>query len=221
LIFSPLAPNLSIIPQNRLGYSLAEWLFYRLKLTKLAKMAEVKNTPIQGVVEIFPRIFPDNRGYFFESFRQDWLEKAGFSEVWVQDNQSFSQKGTVRGLHFQNAPFAQAKLVRVISGKVLDVALDLRKDSPTFGQFYSTILDSEKNNLLYIPAGFGHGFSVLEDAVFVYKCSNYYNKGSEGGILWSDPALGIDWMVDEPIISEKDQVWPTLEEFRIQTGGGL
>lgn len=127
----------------------------------------------------------------------------------------------MRGLHFQNAPFAQAKLVRVISGKVLDVALDLRKDSPTFGQFYSTILDSEKNNLLYIPAGFGHGFSVLEDAVFVYKCSNYYHKASEGGILWSDPSLGIDWMVDEPIISEKDQVWPTLEQFRTQTGGGL
>ncbi len=184
-------------------------------------MAEIKITPISGVVEIFPRIFPDNRGYFFESFRQDWLEKLGISENWVQDNQSFSQKGTVRGLHFQNAPFAQAKLVRVISGKVLDVALDLRKDSPTFGQFYSTILDSEKNNLLYIPAGFGHGFSVLEDAVFVYKCSNYYHKASEGGILWSDPSLGIDWMVDEPIISEKDQAWPTLEQFRTQTGGGL
>ena len=113
-------------------------------------MAEIKITPISGVVEIFPRIFPDNRGYFFESFRQDWLEKVGITENWVQDNQSFSQKGTVRGLHFQHAPNAQAKLVRVISGKVLDVALDLRKDSPTFGQFYSTVLDSEKNNLLYI-----------------------------------------------------------------------
>jgi dTDP-4-dehydrorhamnose 3,5-epimerase len=184
-------------------------------------MAEVKITPIPGVLEIFPRIFPDSRGYFFESFRQDWLDEVGVSENWVQDNQSFSQKGTVRGLHFQKAPFAQAKLVRVISGKVLDVALDLRKDSPTFGQFYSTILDAEKNNLLYIPAGFGHGFSVLEDAVFVYKCSNYYHKSSEGGVLWSDPALHIDWMVEAPIISDKDKGWPLLEEFRLETGGGL
>ena len=108
-------------------------------------MAEIKTTPIQGLVEIFPRIFPDNRGYFFESFRQDWLESLGIEENWVQDNQSFSQKGTVRGLHFQRPPFGQAKLVRAISGKVLDVALDLRKDSPTFGKTYSTILDSDKN----------------------------------------------------------------------------
>lgn len=184
-------------------------------------MAEVKTTTIPGVLEIFPKIFPDNRGYFFESFRQDWLENFGISQNWVQDNQSFSQKGTVRGLHFQRSPFAQAKLVRVISGKVLDVALDLRKESATFGKVYSTILDSERNNLLYIPAGFGHGFSVLEDAVFVYKCSNYYHKSSEGGILWSDPQLTIDWMVDKPIISEKDNHWPTLEEFKNQTGGGL
>jgi dTDP-4-dehydrorhamnose 3,5-epimerase len=176
-------------------------------------MAEIKTTPIQGLVEIFPRIFPDNRGYFFESFRQDWLESLGIEENWVQDNQSFSQKGTVRGLHFQRPPFGQAKLVRVISGKVLDVALDLRKDSPTFGKTYSTILDSDKNNLLYIPEGFAHGFSVLEDTVFAYKCSNYYNRSSEGGILWADPFLSINWMVDDPIISEKDKFWPTLKEF--------
>lgn len=184
-------------------------------------MAEIQFTHIEGVVEIFPRIFPDSRGYFFESFRQDWLEKIGVTHPWVQDNQSFSQKGTVRGLHFQHAPFAQAKLVRVISGKVLDVALDLRKGSPTFGQHYSTILDAEKNNLLYVPAGFGHGFSVLEDAVFVYKCSNYYNKPSEGGVNWSDPALGIDWMVEEAIVSDKDKILPTLDQFKMQTGGGL
>ena len=128
-------------------------------------MAEIKQTSLPGVLEIFPRVFPDSRGYFFESFRQDWLDKMGVQESWVQDNQSFSQKGTVRGLHFQRGAHAQAKLVRVIAGKVLDVAVDLRKDSPTFGQAYSTILDTEKNNLLYIPAGFGHGFSVLDDAV--------------------------------------------------------
>jgi dTDP-4-dehydrorhamnose 3,5-epimerase len=145
----------------------------------------------------------------------------GVHESWVQDNQSFSQKGTVRGLHFQRGAHAQAKLVRVIAGKVLDVAVDLRNGSPTFGQVYSTILDTEKNNLLYIPAGFGHGFSVLEDAVFVYKCSNYYHKDSEGGVLWSDPTLGIDWQVAEPIVSEKDQILPTLAEFVDAFEGGL
>jgi dTDP-4-dehydrorhamnose 3,5-epimerase len=139
----------------------------------------------------------------------------------VQDNQSFSQKGTVRGIHFQRGVHAQAKLVRVIAGKVLDVAVDLRKGSPSFGQVYSTILDTEKNNLLYIPAGFGHGFSVLEDAVFVYKCSNYYHKDSEGGVRWSDPSLGIDWQVSEPIVSEKDQILPTLAEFVEAFQGGL
>jgi dTDP-4-dehydrorhamnose 3,5-epimerase len=184
-------------------------------------MAEIKQTSLPGVLEIFPRVFPDSRGYFFESFRQDWLDKMGVQESWVQDNQSFSQKGTVRGLHFQRGAHAQAKLVRVIAGKVLDVAVDLRKGSPTFGQVYSTILDTEKNNLLYIPAGFGHGFSVLDDAVFVYKCSNYYHKDSEGGVLWSDPALGINWQVAEPIVSEKDQILPTLEEFVEAFQGGL
>ena len=184
-------------------------------------MAEIKQTSLPGVLEIFPRVFPDSRGYFFESFRQDWLDKMGVQESWVQDNQSFSQKGTVRGIHFQRGAHTQAKLVRVIAGKVLDVAVDLRKGSPTFGQVYSTILDTEKNNLLYIPAGFGHGFSVLEDAVFVYKCSNYYHKDSEGGVLWSDPALGIDWQVAEPIVSEKDQILPSLAEFVEAFQGGL
>jgi dTDP-4-dehydrorhamnose 3,5-epimerase len=184
-------------------------------------MAEIKQTSLPGVLEIFPRVFPDSRGYFFESFRQDWLDKMGVHESWVQDNQSFSQKGTVRGLHFQRGAHSQAKLVRVIAGKVLDVAVDLRKGSPSFGQVYSTILDTEKNNLLYIPAGFGHGFSVLEDAVFVYKCSNYYHKDSEGGVRWSDPTLGIDWQVSEPIVSEKDQILPTLAEFVEAFQGGL
>jgi dTDP-4-dehydrorhamnose 3,5-epimerase len=184
-------------------------------------MAEIKQTSLSGVLEIFPRVFPDSRGYFFESFRQDWLDQLGVHESWVQDNQSFSQKGTVRGLHFQRGAHAQAKLVRVIAGKVLDVAVDLRKGSPSFGKVYSTILDTEKNNLLYIPAGFGHGFSVLEDAVFVYKCSNYYHKDSEGGVRWSDPSLGIDWQVSEPIVSEKDQILPTLAEFVEAFQGGL
>jgi dTDP-4-dehydrorhamnose 3,5-epimerase len=184
-------------------------------------MAELRSTPISGIIEIFPKVFTDSRGYFFESFRDDWLKKEGVDVNWVQDNQSFSQKGTVRGLHFQHTPFAQAKLVRVISGKVLDVAVDLRKGSPTFGKHFSTILDGERNNLMFVPQGFAHGFSVLEDAVFAYKCSDYYNKSSEGGILWNDAALGIDWQVSEPIISDKDTAWPTLDEFTTQSGGGL
>ncbi|WP_439488071.1 dTDP-4-dehydrorhamnose 3,5-epimerase [Algoriphagus sp.] len=182
-------------------------------------MARLKKAPLAGVVEIFPRVFEDQRGYFFESYRADWLKSEGIIHDWVQDNQSFSQKGTVRGLHFQRGEFAQAKLVRVIQGKVLDVIVDLRKDSSTFGQAFSTILDAKLNNLLYVPVGFAHGFSVLEDAIFAYKCSNYYNKESEGGVLWNDPALGIDWQVQEPIISEKDAVWPTLKEFKLSEGG--
>ncbi|WPR75060.1 dTDP-4-dehydrorhamnose 3,5-epimerase [Algoriphagus sp. NG3] len=182
-------------------------------------MARLKKAPLAGVVEIFPRVFEDQRGYFFESYRADWLKSEGITHDWVQDNQSFSQKGTVRGLHFQRGEFAQAKLVRVIQGKVLDVIVDLRKDSSTFGQAFSTILDAKLNNLLYVPVGFAHGFSVLEDAIFAYKCSNYYSKESEGGVFWNDPTLGIDWQVQEPIISEKDAVWPTLEEFKLSEGG--
>tara|TARA_R110002124_G_scaffold196713_1_gene363779 strand:+ start:407 stop:958 length:552 start_codon:yes stop_codon:yes gene_type:complete len=182
-------------------------------------MAQIIKAPISGVLEIFPKIFEDQRGYFFESYRADWLTSAGVDHGWVQDNQSFSQKGTVRGLHFQRGEFAQAKLVRVIQGKVLDVVVDLRKGSPSFGELYSTILDSGRNNLMYVPPGFAHGFSVLEDSIFAYKCSNYYNKQSEGGILWNDPALEIDWKVEAPITSEKDADWPTLEEFRTSEGG--
>lgn len=182
-------------------------------------MAELIKTPLSGVLEIFPKKFLDKRGYFFESYRDDWFGDSELNHGWVQDNQSFSTAGTVRGLHFQRGEFSQAKLVRVIQGKVLDVAVDLRKGSPTFGKYYSTILDSEKSNLLYVPNGFAHGFSVLEDAIFVYKCSNYYHKASEGGIQWNDQELGIDWKVSLPIISEKDQDWPTLNEFRLTEGG--
>jgi dTDP-4-dehydrorhamnose 3,5-epimerase len=187
--------------------------------TKHYSMAQIKKASLAGVLEIFPRIFEDQRGYFFESYRADWLQSEGVDHEWVQDNQSFSTKGTVRGLHFQRGKFAQAKLVRVIQGEVLDVIVDLRKDSPTFGELYSTVLDSTRNNLMYVPAGFAHGFSVLEDSIFAYKCSNYYNKESEGGIMWNDPAIGIDWQVEEPIISDKDAKWPTLEEFKTSERG--
>jgi len=182
-------------------------------------MAELVQTPLPGVLEIFPKKFLDKRGYFFESYRDDWFQDTPIDHGWIQDNQSFSTAGTVRGLHFQRGEFSQAKLVRVIQGAVLDVVVDLRKNSPTFGQSFSTILDAEKSNLLYVPNGFAHGFSVLEDAIFVYKCSNYYHKESEGGIRWNDPELAIDWKVSNPIISEKDGLWPTLHEFRKSVGG--
>ncbi|WP_186757338.1 dTDP-4-dehydrorhamnose 3,5-epimerase [Echinicola salinicaeni] len=182
---------------------------------------EIRSTPIQDVYEIYPKVFNDARGYFLETYREDLLAEKGINTQWVQDNQSFSVAGTVRGLHFQHAPYAQGKLVRVITGKVYDVAVDLRKDSPTFGQYHGVILDSAQHNLLYVPEGFAHGFSVLEDAVFSYKCSSFYHKESEGGLIWNDPSLNIDWMVGSPIISEKDLLLPTLEEFKQQTGGGL
>ncbi|GAB3653430.1 dTDP-4-dehydrorhamnose 3,5-epimerase [Echinicola sediminis] len=182
---------------------------------------EIRSTPIQDVFEIYPKVFNDARGYFLETYREDLLAEKGINTRWVQDNQSFSVAGTVRGLHFQHAPNAQAKLVRVISGKVYDVCVDLRKGSPTFGQYHGVVLDSAQHNLLYVPEGFAHGFSVLEDAVFSYKCSNFYHKPSEGGIIWNDSQLDIDWKVGEPIISDKDLVLPTLAEFKEQAQGGL
>jgi len=182
---------------------------------------KILSTEIPGVVEIIPRIFEDQRGYFFESYRESSLEENDIKENWVQENQSFSKAGTVRGLHFQKSPFAQAKLVRVIQGKVLDVAVDLRKGSATFGKAVVRELDAIRHNMLYIPTGFAHGFSVLEDAVFVYKCSNYYHKESEGGIIWNDKSLDIDWQVANPTLSERDLLWPSLEEFEAMTRGGL
>lgn len=178
-------------------------------------------TPIEGLFEIYPQVFEDNRGYFFESFKKNELSRYGIDKEWLQENQSFSKAGTVRGLHFQNEPFAQAKLARVLKGKVLDVAVDLRKGSKTYGEVYTKVLDDIQHNMLFVPEGFAHGFSVLEDAVFSYRCTNYYNKSSEGGVIWSDPQLAIDWMVETPILSDKDRILPTLEEFTQMTKGGI
>jgi dTDP-4-dehydrorhamnose 3,5-epimerase len=172
---------------------------------------EFRTFPISGLIEITPTVFQDPRGYFFESFHQVRFESAGIHEQFVQDNQSFSKKGVLRGLHFQKEPYAQGKLVRVFSGRVYDVALDIRPDSPTFGQHQSLILDAEKNNLLYIPPGFAHGFLALEDSVFMYKCTQYYNKESEWGIAWNDPELGIDWGLENPLVSEKDMQLPNFK----------
>lgn len=175
---------------------------------------EFRETPIKGLIEIHPKIFRDERGLFFESFQEKALKEHGITANFVQDNQSFSTKGVLRGLHFQKAPFAQGKLVRVISGKVLDVAVDLRQDSSTFGHHYDVILDGEKNNMLYIPEGFAHGFVALEPSIFFYKCTNYYHKESEGGIIWNDKTLNIHWGYEAPLVSEKDQELQTLVEFK-------
>jgi dTDP-4-dehydrorhamnose 3,5-epimerase len=175
---------------------------------------EFRKTAIEGLVEILPRVFKDDRGYFFESYRKELFDENGIHEEFVQDNQSFSTKGVLRGLHLQLDPHAQGKLVRVISGSVLDVAVDLRKGSPTFGQHETLLLTAEQNNMFYVPPGFAHGFVTIEDAVFSYKCTNNYNKASESGIIWNDPQLNIDWKLKDVLVSEKDEILPTLEEFR-------
>ncbi len=174
---------------------------------------EMITHPLPGLLEFRPRIFGDPRGAFFESFSARTMEGLGLPRHhWVQDNQSSSKAGTLRGLHFQRPPHAQAKLVRVAQGRALDVVVDLRHRSPTFGQHANVLLSAELGNALYVPEGFAHGFVALEDnTLFLYKCSDYYTPAAEGGILWSDPALGIDWGFEgEALVSPKDEVLPTL-----------
>ena len=172
-------------------------------------------TPLQGCYILEPNIFEDDRGYFFESFNANKFNSAIGQEVFfVQDNQSFSQKGVIRGIHYQKGEYAQAKLVRVLSGTVLDVAVDLRKESKTFGQHFAIELSADNKKQLFIPRGFGHGFSVLsETAEFFYKCDNFYNKASEGGIIYNDAELNIDWKIQKDLIdiSEKDIELPSLK----------
>lgn len=176
---------------------------------------KIIETHIAGLVEIQPQVFGDQRGYFFESFRQDLLDEVTGGLSFVQDNESYSTAGVLRGLHFQTGEHAQGKLVRVIQGKVLDVAVDLRPHSSTFGAWCSVILDAEKHNLFYVPPGFAHGFYTLKEAIFSYKCTAYYHKESEGGILWNDTDLGIDWQLKgHPLVSQKDTVLPTFQDFK-------
>ena len=170
-------------------------------------------TGFRGLYIIEPTVLIDHRGYFMESFNNRALSKAGLKAEFVQDNQSFSGEGVMRGLHYQNAPFAQTKLVRVLFGTILDVVVDLRKDEPTFGKHYSLELSAESRQQLYVPIGFAHGFSVLSgNAEILYKCDEYYNREAEGGLLYNDPALGIDWGLpaDKIVLSEKDAKNPTL-----------
>ena len=176
----------------------------------------IVETEIKGVFIIEPKVFGDSRGYFFESFSQREFESVIGPVTFVQDNQSKSSYGVVRGLHFQKPPHAQAKLVRVVKGKVLDVAVDLRKDSPTFGKYMAVELSDENHRQVFIPKGFAHGFSVLsEEAVFQYKCDEYYAPESEAAIAWDDQDLNIDWKVpaEDVVLSAKDRNHPTLKEF--------
>ncbi len=176
---------------------------------------EVIKTEIDGVVIIEPRIFKDERGYFYESFSQREFEEKVCRTTFVQDNQSKSSYGVLRGLHFQKPPYCQSKLVRCIKGAVLDVAVDIRKGSPTFGKYVAVELTGENHRQFFVPRGFAHGFAVLSDeAVFQYKCDNFYNKESEGSVAWNDPQLDIDWRIpfDKVLLSEKDKLSKNINE---------
>jgi len=175
-------------------------------------------TPIADLFIIEPKVWKDNRGYFYESFSGRAFAAQGIEADFVQDNQSFSQKGTLRGLHAQTAPFAQGKLVRVIQGSVLDVAVDARKDSPTYGQHFSLELNGDNHKQLWVPPGFLHGFLTLEDdTIFTYKVTNYYDKESEVGVIWNDSDLNINWVADlnpeELLLSDKDLVLPAFKDW--------
>lgn len=174
-------------------------------------------TEIPGILVFEPTVLEDNRGYFYESFNVKSFQQQGLTNPVVQDNQSLSRYGVIRGLHYQLAPHAQMKLVRVVQGNILDVAVDIREGSPTFGKSYSLELSAENKKQLYIPAGFAHGFSVLsESAIVLYKCDSFYNKESEAGIRFDDPALGIDWGIplDKVIVSDKDKELPLFADCR-------
>ena len=178
---------------------------------------KVEETKLKGCYIIEPRVFNDDRGYFFESYNKEKFDAAVGQKVsFVQDNESYSVKGVLRGLHFQKGEHAQAKLVRVTQGEVLDVAVDLREDSPTYLQHVSVRLSAENKKQLFVPRGFAHGFIVLsETVVFNYKCDNFYNKASEGGIIYNDSTLNIDWILKEEqyLVSEKDAILPTVKEL--------
>lgn len=175
---------------------------------------KITKTRIDGPLIIEPQIFNDARGYFFESYNEEKMKGMGISSYFVQDNQSLSQKGAIRGLHFQAPPFEQGKLVRVVQGAVLDVVVDIRKNSATYGQQISVELSAQNKLMFWIPPGFAHGFETLmDDTLFLYKCTNTYNKSSEGGLFWNDPELAIEWRTAAPIVSEKDQVLPNFKNF--------
>lgn len=173
-----------------------------------------EKTNIEGLIIIKPTVFEDERGHFFESYQKDRFLENGIVDTFVQDNQSLSQKGVLRGLHFQQPPFVQAKLIRVIKGAVLDVAVDIRKTSPTYGKHVLIELSEHNKTMFYIAAGFAHGFLTLEDnTIFTYKCSNYFNKASEGSLSWNDTDLNINWNIKNPVLSDKDKIATVFHNF--------
>jgi len=175
---------------------------------------EFIRTEIPDVILIKPKVFEDERGFFMETYKRQDFERAGIKGEFVQDNHSKSRYGVLRGLHFQKEPYTQAKIVRCIKGVIYDVAVDLRKNSPTFGKYVGVILSEYNKYMLYIPRGFAHGFLVLSDeAEVVYKVDNVYALDHEGGLIWNDPDVNIPWPIDNPILSQKDQKWPTLKEL--------
>ena len=175
---------------------------------------EIIETEIPGLLIVKPKVFEDHRGYFFESYNKEKFLQKGIDQNFVQDNESKSMKAVLRGLHFQAPPFAQGKLVRVMKGSVLDVAVDIRKDSPTYGQWASILLSEFNKWMYWIPPGFAHGFVTLEDhTVFFYKCTNVYNQASERSIRWNDPDLNINWGITDPLLSEKDKLSPFFKGF--------
>ncbi|MFI5149092.1 MAG: dTDP-4-dehydrorhamnose 3,5-epimerase [Bacteroidia bacterium] len=176
---------------------------------------EIVRYKIEGLLLIKPKVFSDDRGYFFESWNRELFAKSGIQSDFVQDNQSLSEQGVLRGLHFQNPPFAQAKLVRVIKGAVRDVAVDIRPNSPTYGKYEMAELNEENKAMFFIPEGFAHGFlTLLPGTIFSYKCSQGYNKASEGCLKWDDPDLAINWNTTDPIISSKDQEGEVFCSFK-------
>jgi dTDP-4-dehydrorhamnose 3,5-epimerase len=175
---------------------------------------EIVRTELEGLLLIKPRVFADHRGYFFESFNDAaFRSAAGVERTFVQDNESKSDRGVLRGLHFQMPPHAQAKLVRVVKGAVLDVCVDIRPNSPTYGRHFKAVLDGDNKHMLYIPEGFAHGFHTLEDnTIFAYKCTAYYDKASERSIQWNDTDLAVDWDAPAPVLSDKDRIATPFRE---------
>jgi dTDP-4-dehydrorhamnose 3,5-epimerase len=179
---------------------------------------KIKETGIEGLIEIIPTVLQDDRGWFLESYNKSTFESLGLNFQFVQDNLSFSKAGVMRGLHFQKSPFDQGKLVKVVRGAVLDVALDIRPDSPTFGQHYKVVLTEENQNMLYMPEGCAHGFFAIKDSYLFYKCTKSYHKESDTGIAFDDPELKIDWDISSPIISEKDKNLQSFQTYKSSIG---
>jgi len=175
---------------------------------------EVKQGGIPGLLVIQPDVFKDSRGYFYETYNKEKFRHFGIDVEFLQDNQSLSAKNVLRGMHFQNPPFAQGKLLSVIKGAVLDIAIDIRKESAYYGRHFSILLSEENKTMFWIPPGFAHGFlSLADDTIFTYKCTNIYNKESEGSVRWNDAELDINWGIESPIISEKDQNAPFFKDI--------